>query len=591
MPNGLPSNAFINKGRCAIGGTYMEITNKLRSSIIVVPNISILIDKLNQHPEIDIIYGDVGIAKVREYFRTQKVAHKIMTTPEGVKKLVQAAKDERRYEEIKSTWYLLLDEAHTFITEHYREDILLPFKYFWKFQHKAIISATPYYFSDERFQSLDYHEVSFGNRKLGNVTLVNAASVEATLDYVFKNRDAYEGNLHVILNSVNEIKLAIERSDLDSCCIFCADDDKHKNLITLGDLTKFYVDQPKTGIFKKVNFYTARYFEGWDLYDENATMILVTNIYKPHTMIGVSTKGKQAIGRLRNRANKFIHITNHGKRKVFKSVATFKEEYLIDAKYLLNENESLLEHHKTTGSKLKPREALNKFADVDKDSGIATLNFMKLDQQINESANNEIYNHIDYIIEDWEKAGYNVDVEPSFLEFETKTTMKRKSKAKELEEDFNALEEYQSILTGGTIFTFGQTLEERIKDRNPTAWEAWKYLNKAELEALKYNIKKVKSAVILKQNTLSETKLLKLLANEFTIGKRYSNKEVKCKLQAIYNRLEYRNEDGIIKTAVATHISEQGRFEVEQCKIKNAKGESEHGLLILRAKFALKIAA
>lgn len=45
MPNGLPSNAFINKGRCAIGGTYMEIINKRRPSIIVVPNINILIDK------------------------------------------------------------------------------------------------------------------------------------------------------------------------------------------------------------------------------------------------------------------------------------------------------------------------------------------------------------------------------------------------------------------------------------------------------------------------------------------------------------------------------------------------------------------
>lgn len=514
-----------------------------------------------------------------------------MTTPEGMKKLVQAAKDEGRYEEIKSTWYLLLDEAHTFISEYYREGILLPFKHFWEFKQKAIMSATPYYFSDERFQSLDYYEVGFGGKKLGEVVLVDATSVEATLDYVLKNTNTYDGNLHIFLNSVKEIKLAIERSGLDSCCIFCADNDKHKNLITLGDLTKFYVDLPKTGIFKKVNFYTAKYFEGWDLYDENATMILVTNIRKTHTKIGVATKGKQAIGRLRNKANQFIHITNHGHSKMFKSLATFKEEYLIDAKYLLKENQSLLEHHKATGSKLKPNEALNKFADIDKDSGIAKFNSMKLDQQINESANNEIYNHIDYIIEDWEKAGYSVNLEPSYLKLETITTMKRKSKAKELEEDFSALVEYQSKLSGGTIFTFGQTLEEKIKDRNLTAWEAWKYLNRAELESLKYNIKKVRSAVILKKNTLSENKLLKLLANEFTIGKRYSNKDVKCKLQAIYNRLEYKNEDGVIKTASATHISEHGRFEVEQCKIKNAKGESEHGLLILRAQFALKIAA
>ena len=105
FPNGIPVNAFLDKGRCSIGGTYREITDKSRCSIIPVPNVSILHDKKSEHPEIDIVYGDVSYEDVKAMFATRKPGHKILTTPEGVPKIMRAAFETGRLDEVYREWF------------------------------------------------------------------------------------------------------------------------------------------------------------------------------------------------------------------------------------------------------------------------------------------------------------------------------------------------------------------------------------------------------------------------------------------------------------------------------------------------------
>ena len=584
--NGLPVNAFINKGRCAIGGTYLEIMNKSRCSIIVVPNISIILNKLIDHPDMDVVYGDVSFKGTEELLKVYEPGQKIMTTPEGMRKIMSAAEVNGRLEEITNDWLLLLDESHTFISEYYREDILLPFKYFWSFKKKSIISATPFEFTDTRFKDLQHYKITF-TEPLGTIKLVNARSVEGTLNLLLQNASTLPGNLHIFLNSIAEIRDAILRAELTECHIYCADDKDGNNMAKLGDLAKHFVAEPKTGEYSKINFYTCKYFEGWDLHDDNATMVLVTNFHKEHTMVGVGSKGKQAIGRLRKDAYQIVHITNHKYINQMKPLQAYREYFTDEAKHQIDHHYKTVERHIKNGFKLIPDPRLKHFCDVDKTTHKATLDPMKLDQQINQAANNEIYNHIDFIKKDWEDAYFKVEIEDSDVVLETKTALKRKSGAKQLEEDYKTLLEHKSSQQASNVFGLDRSLENRIKVSNPTAYQAAKLIDEQTMIAMKYNVKKVQAEVILKEYNLKEVKLLKLIGHEFKVGIFNSNEDIKNKLQAIYNKLEVKDhKTGKIKIASAEQIRSKGLFEAD-----DTKRNKEHGKIIIRAQFSLRMAA
>jgi len=590
FPDGLPVNAFIDKGRCAIGATRLEIRDLSRPTIITVPNISILLSKKEQHPEIDIVYGDVSYKMVLNLLTSVKRGHKIMTTPEGMGKIMKAAAECGRLEEVYSDWFLLLDEGHTFISEAYREDILVPFLYFWRFSKKSIISATPYYFSDERYRQLDYHKIEF-TETIGKVRLINATSPFGALNHILTHLQDVQGNLHIFLNSVTQIAHAIRRAELKDCAVFCARDKDGVNMRTLGEFSQFYIEQPKEGMYRKVNFYTCKYFEGWDLYDENATIILVTDYHKEHTKIGISTKGKQAIGRLRNTPNEVLHITNHGFTKTMKTLEAFGDDYREEADFLIAQNNAYVSHCQQRSTVVKPDERLDKFADVDKDTKLATLNIMKLDQQINEAANNEIYNHIDYIEQDWRDAYFDVEREDSDLKIENSTTIKRKSASKQLEEDYQCLLKLRPAQRANQVIDLFKNVEQDIKKSNPVAYEACKELDEGTMVDLKYNVKQVKKAIILKANSRANVKLAKLVNETFKVGSFYTNQVIKSKLQEFYSLLNVRDEVGKTIVATANQLETSGRFEVKEAKKRGADGKEENGKVILRQQFALRMAA
>ncbi|MGF7041925.1 DEAD/DEAH box helicase family protein [Mucilaginibacter lappiensis] len=598
MPNGLPINAFIDKGRCAIGGTYSEIKNKKRCTFIVVPNISIEHSKQRSHPEIDIVYGDISPKQVKEMFLSKKQGHKIMTTPEGMLKIMNVAEELNITKEVYDNWFLLLDEAHTFISEAYRKDILRPFQYFWSFKAKSIISATPFEFSDPIFRTLDHHKIIF-NAPLGTVTLVHAKSVEGTLDYLLKNLDKYPGNLHIFYNSITQIVAAIRRAGLTlkQFKIFCADDKESKNMDKLGDLITNFVAEPTDECYSKVNFYTCKYFEGWDLNDLNATMVFVSDINKPQTCLGVRSKGKQSFGRLRSgeipedEPYQLIHITNARNLNHIKPLSQFNKDFYDEGRLTINYWNAKVALRAKHNRAVTETTEIIKFADINIDTKLATLNPLKLDQQINEAANNEIYNHIDFIKKDWEDGYFEVEVLEADHKVETKTAMKRKSKSQQLEDDYSTLKQFKIKQETTMIFTFGQTPEQEISHKNPTAYKAFRLLDEATMVNLNYNVKKVETAIILKENTMVELKLTRLLNQQFRPGLRYSNADIKSKLQSIYDQLNIRISNGKIKVAKATDLKEEGWFDTDKCKLKVAEGEYENGNLIIRANFNILMAA
>lgn len=583
----LPENAFIDKGRCAIGGTTLETKYKKRTSIIIVSNIGIILnkqfaDEIEERPDY-VVYGDVTQSQVNQIIKKVKLGDKIMSTPEGIRKIMRAASKTGRLAEVYKEWFLLLDECHTFITENYREDILAPFEFFWKFEKKSIISATPYYFSDPRVYTLDLHKIEF-TEPLNTVTIVNAISVDATLNYILKEAVKFPGNLHIFYNSVTAIKQAVVRSGIQDCHIYCAGNEK--NLSKLGDLQHLYCPQPSKDNFKKVNFHTSRGFEGWDLKDENATVILVTDFRKPHTAIGIGNKGKQAIGRPRNPIHRILHITNHKCRPRRLKLEDYIKAFNADATELISNHNQFIKTNRTEKLSTDPR--LKYFADVDKKTKYATLNTYKLDQQINEAASKGSYQHIKFIIEDWKAAYFDVELKQCKRKLESKTQSNRKSSATILREDYTLLKEYYS--QEKDLFIIGDSTDEIIKKRNPIAYDAYHQLSESLLNKVKFNFKKVKNALTIKSNANAETKASRLIKSKFQINQFYFNSDIVSTLQKIYNNVKLIDpKTGQIKVASPIQLDEVGRFIIKKGRRVNSVGVKENGYYIVDHNLGLKV--
>ena len=580
FPEGLPVNSFIHKGRCAIRATSLELESKSRITLLIVPNVSIILNKwtskrIQDRPDY-IVYGDISYDEIKKIFHDDRKGLKIMSTPEGMKRIMKAAGEAGKVEEVYRDWFLLLDESHTFISELYRVNILIPFNYFWKFDNKSILSATPYRFSDPRFNELHYHEVKFTD-VIGTVTLVNAVSVYGTLNHLLINAHLFPGNIHIFYNSVTEIKRAILQAGLEDCNIFCADDKEKLNMAKLGELKKFFLAEPKEGLYKKINFYTCKYFEGWDLHDKDATLVLVTDHHKEHTKVGVSTKGKQAFGRLRSEPSQLIHITNHKHEASMIPLKDFAEEYTKDAKLLIANNNHQIANSKF--DKFTGDVRVKKFADVDS-CKIATLNLYKLDQQINESASNEIYNNFKFIKDDWEKAYFKVEIEYSDIKLDSKSKEERKSASTKLKEDYEELLKIRQSKPSYGTFTFGKTREQVIKEQNPLAYQAADLLNEATMKALKYNVKKVKIENAMRSNTNAEVKLLTLCRGAFELHNFYTNQQITSKLNEFYKKLGIiDHKTGFILKANPSDLGKQGRFMIRPGK-RTIKGKRVSGYWI-----------
>ncbi|UEG52589.1 DEAD/DEAH box helicase family protein [Mucilaginibacter daejeonensis] len=586
--NSIPSNAFIDKGRCGIGGTTLELLNKTRCSIIVAPTRGILRNKKLKHPDLFIIDGDVNRSDIEEYLQHVKPASKIMVTPDSFGKLIDALKARGLYETALSTWFLLLDECHSFITEAFRKNILKPFQYFWAFTHKAIISATPYHFSNPRFKQLAYYKINF-TASLGTVTLVQCYSIKATLNALLARANDASGNIHIFYNSVTAIAQAIKLAGLTNLSIYCADDKDKTNMEKLGEYAKYYHELPDNSNSSKVNFYTCKYFEGIDIEDKDAVVVVVTDVNQPHTKVPVNMKLKQAVGRLRDAPEQIIHLTNHHRRtNIKRELSEIQQQFKAEADLLIKQRIEYLELCTNHALKPKPDDLVARYADIDAETGYPTFNYELFDQVVNEVYSNEIYNDINLIRGDWEAGYYDVIMKRSDLKSETSTAMKRKSKATILKEDIEALKAYKLAAATAMIFNFGHTVETEIRKRNPLAYEAERVLSMEKLEELKYNRIKVQQEVIIASNLQVEHKLLKLLNSTFQVGQRYSIEVINERLQTIYEKLNIRDAKGNVRKAQATDLGEPGRFRIHLCKIQ---GSTQNAYDILGKNFGLQIAA
>ena len=107
----IPSNCILSKRIPGCGATTLELETD-RSSIILVPNVPVIISKCKKekqkYPLLG-VYEGVNQSQIIEYLRKNRI-RKIMTTPESFCKVKSAC--EKCGINIYADFFLLMDECH-----------------------------------------------------------------------------------------------------------------------------------------------------------------------------------------------------------------------------------------------------------------------------------------------------------------------------------------------------------------------------------------------------------------------------------------------------------------------------------------------
>lgn len=306
----IPSNTILNKVMTGCGATTLEI-NASRHSIIIEPNVPVIIGKKNQHPFLFTVYEGTSKEDVKAYLSGEEDGfRKIITTPEGFDKKVLPAMYELDLP-IYENYFLLFDECEKPIQDiGYRGDIYLPVEDFFKFKNKAMVSATPIIPSDPRFEEQGFEMLrivpSYDYCKDLTVVVTNN-----TVRVLRKLLDRYHkaGEVTCIfLNSTDTILSLIQTLKLQGRSkVFCAEKSvrklKKEGFSDVSDhLTKL----------TEINFFTSRFYSAVDIkLDYKPNVIVLTDVFHaPYSMIDPQTEVVQAIGRFRNGVAKAYHVTN-----------------------------------------------------------------------------------------------------------------------------------------------------------------------------------------------------------------------------------------------------------------------------------------
>jgi hypothetical protein len=566
----IPNNCYLDKSKTGLGMTYSEFYAD-RNSIIVIPSLSIIDDKIVSYKERNPfkVWAKVKPKSIIKYIESDLEFKKIVTTPEGFKRIIQAVTTMEKLDWLYENFFCLLDEVQCYATDRYRSKILRPFAWFWKFQNKAMGTATPYHFSDRRFTTLDFIKLRY-TEKFGTVNLVEHHKPMEALNYFLSNPSLTPGNVHIFFNSVKEIGKAIKASNITDVNVFCRDDEQNK--ANLKEAGVYFRSNPSETHFKKFNFYSCRYNEGWDLFDdETATMIVVTDIKIPHSLIGIKHKAFQAVGRLRslkkdenNRPKHIIpdmiyHITNTFQVSHSANFESIKTNWFYEA-------EAHVEYHNKFRlncikddmlDKQLTKKLLYNLAKFGED-GKAKVHNMKIDQMIYEEYSNDRYANIKTVAATWQKCNYTTVIQMYNI-YPVYTT-------KDSKQDINkaVVESWCRYQQDPTSYFDGPAKRslEKLRNRFSSLYLSFIALGPEKLDQLGFDDAKMLAARMELHRENKRSCIVSALANKLTIGGGYSSKEIKALLNQLFEEHEIKDNRGRPRKATSSRLQNEYGFEL-----------------------------
>ena len=309
----IPSNCILNKTLTGLGATHSEIHSK-RSSIIIEPNVPVILGKLDENENLEAVYAKCTPYNLKKYLQMDIQYKKIITTPESFKKIRKAA--EELHINIYKSFFCLFDECEKVTQDiDYRRKIAQPIYDFFQFEQKAFVSATPLHMSHPEFERQGFQmikvEPEFDYRK--DLTLIVTNSYFRWLNIVL---DHLKDSKHICIffNVTDGIAELISNLGITDYKVFCSQDSVNK-LLKRGMVNAY---SQITYPLAKYNFFTCRFYSALDIHmgKHKPDIIMLTDLRTANwTMIDPFTEAIQIQGRFRRRGqddvtyNSLTHIS------------------------------------------------------------------------------------------------------------------------------------------------------------------------------------------------------------------------------------------------------------------------------------------
>ena len=294
----IPTNVILDKTLTGIGATYTEL-HSCRNSIIIEPNVPVIIDKAKKHSDWLTVYSATTVPQIKKYLNDTKIRYKkILTTPEGFKKIRKAA--DKGYKQIQSDYFCLFDECEKITQDcDYRGAITQPVYDFFEFENKAFVSATPLEVRHPKFEEQGFKKIKiapqFDYKK--NLHLIVTNSYEKTVrEELEKLKDS--PCVCIFLNSVTGINgLVNSFKIMDESYIFCSEDGVKKLKDDGFTNALSEICYP----LRRYNLFTSRFYSAIDInLDVKPDVLILTNLNQAdYTKIDPFTEAIQIQGRFR----------------------------------------------------------------------------------------------------------------------------------------------------------------------------------------------------------------------------------------------------------------------------------------------------
>lgn len=299
--NMIPSNIILDKTLTGVGATHCELYAH-RHSIIIEPNVPVIQCKIeNEDLNLLGVYSGKSRNMIKTYLKNNGIPYKkILTTPESFYKVREEAQ-KLGINIYGADWFCLFDECEKITQDHdYRRSISQPISDFFKFTHKAMVSATPLSPSDPIFQQQQFKRIkirpTFDYKK--NLTLIVTNSFSIVLRDILTRLDG-SPCICVFMNKTDSIQAIIEEMGLTDYKIFCSD----KSVKKLHERGVHNAQSEISYPFAKYNFFTCRFYSGLDisLLPTKPDILMLTDLrVASYTMIDPLTEAIQIQGRFRN---------------------------------------------------------------------------------------------------------------------------------------------------------------------------------------------------------------------------------------------------------------------------------------------------
>ena len=535
----IPTNTILYKTLTGLGATYGELKTD-RNSIIIEPNVPVIVGKCNdpKHKEDNLfgVYEGVYTEDVIKYLeKSADKRTKILTTPESFQKVKDAF--ELMDMDIYGTCFLLFDECHKIVKDaDYRSDITLPFDDFFLFNEKALVSATPISFSDPRFEMQKFQiiriEPAF-EYKLP-VSLIHTNNVLEQLKRTLDKLNATD--ICLFVNSTDMIYSFIKQLDIENeSTVFCAKKSVEK---LKNKKFKHAFEQWSKSKMKKYNFFTSRFYNALDIELEiKPTVIMISDVYfSEYSMIDPHTDAIQAIGRFRNGVNRVCHIFNTNPNLPVRT----EEEigiYLQVSKEVYDKIKTFYDCATSEEARKAYREALKVLPFNQMLNKDGKENFFAIDNYVDEALLKSSYNAQEKLIASYRSNRlFDLDVESAYFPFGDFERLKKESKYASLKDKRKEVVRQLELLKGDDETEMIRNYKEDLRKADSFIYGAYEEIGKEMIESLDYSVKRIKEAMILKQNRekTEGTEFIQLIKNSFKVGQKYTKKYIKEELTRIY---------------------------------------------------------